>query len=1006
MAPLGTLECVRFGILGPLAVGEGATAVEIRRGIPRTLLVALLLRAGETAGAGTLMELLWGDDQPRNPANALQVQVSYLRKALGGAGPGGSRRIVTRAGGYAIELAPDELDAHQFDRLVRQATARRRGGSAADLDAALELLNAALALWRGDALEDVAGEPFAVGEITRLEEARWAAVEARNDVLLALGRHRELVGELGRLVNRLPLRERFHEQLVLALYRSGRQADALRAYALARGVLVEELGLEPGSRLQELERAVLAQDRSLDWSPPAGTAPGTPSPSPTMPAPAPRRTLPAAVTSLVGREAELASARELLGRTRILTLTGPAGGGKSRLALELAGLEADGTSVWFVDLASVTSGDRVAAAVAAAVGIPSAPDEDTVTAVTSALAIERGLLLLDTCERVLPGAAEVASQVLRRCPGMRVLATSRRPLGITGEVAWPVPPLALPPPQATSRDEVTSFAAVTLFCERAQAVRPTFALTDSNAADVAAICLTLDGLPLALELAAARADVLTPAAILSRLQNRFDLLVEGGRDAAARQQTLRAALDWSFELLEPDQRRFFARLGVFAGSFSLEAAVTVAGHGFPDPLSLLSALVRHSIVTVAGDDRYRLLDSLRAYAVELLDEDEGETRHRHARFYTDLAEAGEQKIVGPDQVVWLGNLRADVPNFRAAVEWSFAAGQYELAVRLAGALGWFWTLEGMLDEAIDYLERAVAHTEVPLLVRSKALWGDGLLAASLGRLDRARQAGAESAALARAAGDAVGCARGLNTLAVAEWALGNLEAAAQAHDEAISLLQSTGDLWGLGVCTALRARTALDAGDPDGERLARAALPVARASGDQHVIGIALEQLAQLDLAAGRTEAAKEAATECLAMHQAIGYTEGTVAALHVLARSLAAGGDAKESRLLHLRALSLATRIGHAAAVCEALEGLAAAAAAEHEFEETLRLLEVARRQREAHDLPLRAPDRRAVDQLRHVAEEALGGQAALHLRDFARGQPAETMVARILAGRPEVGR
>ncbi|MFN2504700.1 MAG: BTAD domain-containing putative transcriptional regulator [Acidimicrobiales bacterium] len=995
---------MRFGILGPLVVAEGDTPVEIRRGIPRTLLIALLLRGGETVGAGALMELLWGDDLPRNPANALQIQVSYVRRMLGSAEAGGSQRIVTRAGGYAIELGPDELDAQEFDRLVREAAARRSGGSADDLVAALELFDRALALSRGDALEDVAGEAFVIGEVTRLEECRWAAVEARNNVLLALGRHAELVGELGQLVNRLPLRERFQEQLILALYRSGRQADALRSYANARRVLVEELGLEPGSRLQELEHAVLAQDRSLDWKRPAGPPAATP--SPTTAAQFTGGTLPVPMASLVGREAELASARQLLGRARILTLTGPAGAGKSRLAMELAHLEAEVGTVWFVDLASVTTDDRVAAVVAAALGVPSAPDEDTVTAVTGALAIEQALLLLDTCEHVPAGAAEVASRVLRRCPKMRVLATSRRPLGISGEIAWPVPPLALPPPRSTSREEIASFAAVALFCERAEAVRPNFALTDSNAADVAAICLALDGLPLALELAAARADVLTPAAILARLQNRFDLLVEGGRDAAARQQTLRAALDWSFELLTPDQRRFFARLGVFSGSFGLDAAVTVAGDGFADPLSLLSALVRHSMVSVAGDDRYRLLDSLRAYAVELLGKEEAGTRHRHARYYTDLAETGEQGIVGADQVVWLADLRADVPNFRAAVEWSFAAGEYELAARVAGALGWFWTLEGMLDEAVGYLERAVTHSDLPPLVRSKALWGLGLIASSLGRLERARQAGAESVALARAAGDPVACARGLNTLGVTEWALGHLETAASAQDEAISLLESSGDLWGMGVCTALRARTALDAGDPEGERLARAALPVARASGDRHVIGIALEQLAQLELAAGRAESAKEAAAECLAMHQVVGYTEGTVAALHVLARSVAGGGDTKEARLLHLRALSLATRIGHAAAVCEALEGLAALAAAEQDFEETLRLLDAAQREREARGLPLRALDRPAVDKLRRTVEQGAGSAAIPDLVAVTRASSTEAVVTRLLTATPEGSR
>ena len=999
---------MRFGILGPLVVAEGDAAVEVRRGIPRTLLIALLLRGGETVGAGALIELLWADDLPRNPANALQIQVSYLRRMLGGAEAGGSQRIVTRAGGYAIDLGPDELDAQEFDRLVREAAARRGGGSADDLVAALELLDRALALWRGDALEDVAGEAFVIGEVTRLEESRWAAVEARNDVLLALGRHAELVGELGQLVNRLPLRERFHEQLILALYRSGRQADALRSYANARRVLVEELGLEPGPRLQDLEHAVLAQDRSLDWKRPAGpiaTAPST-TPSPTTAAQFAVGTLPVPMASLVGRDAELASARQLLGRARILTLTGPAGAGKSRLALELAHVEAEVGTVWFVDLASVTTDDRVPAVVAAALGVPSPPDEDTVTAVTGALAIEQGLLLLDTCEHVPAGAAEVASRVLRRCPKMRVLATSRRPLGITGEIAWPVPPLALPPPRSTSKEEIASFAAVALFCERATAVRPNFALTDGNAADVAAICLALDGLPLALELAAARADVLTPAAILVRLQNRFDLLVEGGRDAAARQQTLRAALDWSFELLTPDQRCFFARLGVFSGSFGLDAAVTVAGDQFADPLSLLSALVRHSMVSVAGDDRYRLLDSLRAYAAELLGTEEAETRHRHARYYTDLAETGEQGIVGADQVVWLAHLRADVPNFRAAVEWSFAAGEYELAARVAGALGWFWTLEGMLDEAVGYLERAVAHSDVPPLVRSKALWGLGLIAASLGRLERARQAGVESVALARSAGDRVACARGLNTLGVTEWALGNLETAAAAQDEAISLLESSDDLWGMGVCTALRARTALDAGDPEGERLARAALPVARASGDRHVIGIALEQFAQLELAAGRAESAKEAAAECLAMHQAIGYTEGTVAALHVLARSVAGGGDTDEARLLHLRALSLATRIGHAAAVCEALEGLAALAAAQQDFEETLRLLDAAQREREARGLPLRALDRPGVDKLRRTVQQGAGSAATRDLVAVTRASSTEAVVTRLLTATPEGSR
>ncbi len=988
---------MRFGILGPLEVQVGETSVDVRRGIPRTLLIALIVRVGETVSTNALLELLWGDEQPQNPANALQIQVSYLRKTLNAASDVGDQPIVTRVGGYALEVAPEQIDARRFDRLVREAATLAAGRTETDFEAALELLDSALALWRGEALADVAGEAFVMGEITRLEETRSAAMESRNDVLLVLGRHRELIGELGRLINLHPLRERLHEQLMLALYRSGRQADALRAFEHARRTLLDQLGLDPGPALQTLERAILTHDPSLEWRPPPPAAEPSRARASMSHVSVPTGRLPAPITPLIGRDAEVARARALLGRNRIITLTGPAGAGKSRLGLAVADEAADASRVWYVDLASTSDDDRVAATVAAGVGVPSAPDEDTATAVANGLALEQGLLVLDTCEHVLAGVAETASRVLRLCPGMRVLATSRRALGITGEIAWPVPPLALPPPRATSAQDVAPFAAVTLFVERATAVRADFALTDHNAADVAAICMALDGLPLAIELAAARADVLTAGAIRARLEHRFELLVEGGRDAVARQQTLRAALDWSFELLETDQRRFFARLGVFAGSFDLDSAVIVAGHGFADPLSLLSALVRNSMVTVVGDDRYRLLDTLRAYAGEMLD-DEHDTRWRHAHFYSDFAESAEQQIVGPDQSAWLARLRADVPNLRAAVAWSFANGAQELAARLAGALGWFWTLEGMLDEAIEYLQRAAADTSVPRLVRSKALWGLALLAGSLGQLDRARAAGADSASLARESDDVSGLARGLNALAVAEWALGNLAAAAEAHDEAIARLKPTDDLWALGVCMALRARTALDAGDPEGEKMARAALPVARASGDRHVIGIALEQVAQLELAAGHLDAAIDAATECLRMHEAVGYTEGTIAAMHVLALSQAARGDTKAARSLHLQALSLATRIGHAAALCEALEALATLAAAEHDYCGSIRLLEIAQHERATRDLPLRAPDRARVHDLWFAAEQALGPDTVAHVKTTAIQTPTEAVLAELL--------
>jgi predicted ATPase/DNA-binding SARP family transcriptional activator len=954
--PLSTLRTVEFGVLGPLQVRDAGNEVEVRRGHPRALLTALLLHVGETVSRDLLAELLWRDDQPQHPTNALQVQVSHLRKTLKSDRP----LIETRPGGYCLVANLEDIDAYRFEQLVREADIAALDEAPGALESALECLDAALGLWRGEALADVAGEDFAHGEITRLTELRWVAIEKRTDVLLELGRHRELVGELAALVSSQPLRERFHEQLIVALYRCGRQADALRAFENARQTLLEELGIDPRASLQELERQVLEQDPSLEWAEPAfaqsSEAVGR---SPALPVP---------LTSLIGRGAELARAEALIESNRLVTLTGPGGAGKSRLALEIA---QRAISVWFVDLGSVVEEDRVATTAAAAIGVPISPDDDPSAAVADALARSAGLLVLDTCEHVLNGVGELAIRVLRQCPDVRLLATSRRPLGITGEIAWPVPPLPLPPPERRHAADVIKYPAVALFAERAAAVRPGFEVTDATSADIVAICAGLDGLPLAIELAAARTDVLTPAAINARLQNRFDLLVDGGREAAARQQTLRAAIDWSFELLSPDQRRFFTRLSVFAGSFDLDAAVAVAGDGLADPLGLLSALVRSSMVSVSvvGDDRYRLLDTLRAYALSALDEEEDALRRAHAVRYTAVAEEVEQHIVGADQLEWLAGARADVPNFRAAFEWSVTNGEMELGARLAGALSWFWTLDGMLAEAVEYLERVAPMVAIPPLVRSKVLSGLALLAASLGRVEQARTAAAESVSLSRDAGGLPIQVFALNVLAVVEWARGNLLASAAAHDKAITYLAQANEPWLLGVCLALRARTALDCGDPNGEEMAEASLIAARASGDRHVIGLALLQIAQLRLSQGNVDAAIAAASESLFLQEEIAYTEGIVASLHVLARSREAAGDLEPAEELDLRALELADRIGHAGAVCEALEGLASIAVSREEFDRAARILGAAAAERNAHGLPLREADRPAIENLQRAA-------------------------------------
>jgi predicted ATPase/DNA-binding SARP family transcriptional activator len=770
-----------------------------------------------------------------------------------------------------------------------------------------------------------------------------------------------VVGDLSELVHRLPLRERFHEQLVLALYRSGRQAEALRAYEDARTTLNEELGIDPGVPLRDLERAVLQQDPALDWIPPLsehaprGEAPAEPTDA-SRPSMTPIGRIPVPLSPLIGRDAEVARLIDLLDSHRALTLTGPAGAGKTRLAIALATRRND--AVWYVDFSPIDDPGLVGPVSAAATGVPLTPGDEAGQAVADALALQRGVLVLDTCEHVLNAAGRLAATVLRAAPDVRVLATSRRALGLTGEFAWPVPPLALPPTDAVSAEEITSHAAVRLFIERAQAVRPDLDVDDRAAADIAAICLALDGLPLAIELAAARTDLLSPAAIRARLTDRFELLVEGGVDASQRQRTLRAAIDWSFELLTDDQRTFFARLGVFAGTFDLDAALHVGGAGLPAPLELLSSLVKQSMVARGGTDRYRLLDTLRAYALDVLAElDADEARARHASYFTEIAERGEVAIRGPQQLDWLERFRADVNNFRAALEWSLSTGDLDHAAREAGALAWFWTLNGMLTEAIGHLERLVSVENLPPTIRARCMWGYALLAASLGRLETARDAGVLATDLGRRGGDPLETAYGLNAVAVAEWALGRHDLSLQAHAEAIEILARVEDQWGLAICKVLQARTLFDQHAPGARQVAVEGVVHARRAGDLHVLGIALAQIAQLAIADRDASTAVAAAGEALELQERIGYTEGTVSALHVLGQARHLSGNTEEARVLHRRALALASRIGHAAAMCEALEDLARTEAAEQPALAAT-LLRAARAERAARDIPLRQRD------------------------------------------------
>ena len=566
---------VRF--FGEFEAVEGGVPVPVRGAKQRTVLALLALHRGQPVSADRLIDALWGDGQVANPVNALQAQIGQLRRTLG------ATAIVTSDAGYALDIGPDDVDAARFEQLVAKGRRLLEEGETALASTAL---GEALRLRRGEPLTEFAYAGFADAERAHLAELTLVAIETRAEADLVLGRHGELAGELEALCREHPLRERLWELLMLALYRAGRQAEALRAYTEARDRLVDELGIDPGPALRELEARILAQDPSLAAAGPAGLE--------AVPAPMATGNLRERLSSFVGRTAELQELSEAVRSSRLVTLIGPGGVGKTRLAVEAAATlrEEHRDGAWLVEFASVTEPEGVAPAVAGALGAaaagligPPSPDS-TVELIVRYLAGRSLVVVFDNCEHVIDQAAALAETLAGTVPGLRLIATSREPLGVPGEVLVPVGPLALP-------------AAVELFVDRARAVRPGFTADGHTRPVIDDICRRLDGLPLAVELAAARLRSLTLATLAERLDDRFRLLTVGARTALPRQQTLRAVVDWSYDLLFEDERRLFARLSVFAGGCDLDAAEAVcADDQVPagEVLDVLSRLVDKSLV--------------------------------------------------------------------------------------------------------------------------------------------------------------------------------------------------------------------------------------------------------------------------------------------------------------------------------------------------------------------------------------------------------------------------
>jgi predicted ATPase/DNA-binding SARP family transcriptional activator len=701
---------VDFLVLGPVSAVREGEVLPLGGPRQRALLALLLLQPGRVISTDRLIDEIWAGEPPRGAERTLRSYVSRLRAALGD-----TPRITGTAAGYALAVVPDQIDAGRFERLVLEAEAalgRRKHGRAR------ELVSEALALWRGQPYAELAADGALRVEAERLQELHLRASELRLEAMLAHGEATSLIDELETLVREHPFRERLWQFLMLALYRADRQADALAAYARARKQLVGNLGLDPGEDLQRLQQQILRHE-----VPPA-SPPGA------------RHNLPAPLTGFIGRDAELAELARAVTDHRLVTLTGIGGVGKTRLALEAARRQVSAFSdgVVFVDLSALVDEALVAGQVSGAMDVREQPGAMPTDALVAHLRDRELLLVLDNCEHLVGACAGLADAILTRCDRVRILATSRELLGVPGEIDVAVQPLGLPAADA-SAEVVRATDSVGLFISRAREARQSLVDDDAAARRAAEICRDLDGLPLAIELAAARARTLSLDEIAQRVRERFKFLVSWRRLAAARHRTLRGAIDWSYDLLSPAEQDLLVGLSVFAGGCTLEAAAAICLDGDEDAtLGLLDRLAASSLVNPvhgASETRYRLLETVRQYAAERLEArgDADVVRRRHATHYRSMLDAAWAPIRLDKTAAWTERLTAELDNLRVALGWARDTGDADELLRLAEGLWYFWWVHGDLAEGREWLALALERaTGADPVLHSRALNGAARLA--------------------------------------------------------------------------------------------------------------------------------------------------------------------------------------------------------------------------------------------------------------------------------------
>ena len=890
---------MRFEVLGPLRIQDDGALVPLTSGRQRALFASLLIAGGETVAADRLIEDVWGEDLPSDPANTLQHGVAQLRKLLE---PGRKRGdsptvLISEGTGYRLDLEGHSLDTADFEEHFERGRSLLDDGAA---EAASEQFTRALALWRGPAYGDFAYSDFARAESERLEELRVQCRELLVDALGAAKGPDSVIADLEGLIVEFPYREGLWARLMRALYQAGRQADALRVYGRASRALGDELGIEPSVELRDLEEQILLQDPSL--------------------APAVRKVvrhnLPIPATSLIGRDDDLERLLGFLETARLATLLGPGGSGKTRLAIEAAHRVVDefGDGAWLVRLDDLLDPELLAATVGAVVAMPEDRDRTVAATLSAFLSEKRALLILDNCEHLIGAVAGLVESLLADCPALVVMATSQEALNVTGEQRVPVPPLQLPGDTGSPFDDIEVVPAVQLFLERAAAINPDVDRSAASIAAVANIVRALDGIPLAIELAAARTDLLSPAELAGRLADRFEILDAGPRDAPQRQRTLRDAVDWSYGLLDVPEQAFFKRLAIFAGCVDVAAAAAVTETSETEALAMIGRLAQRSLVnrqpTVAGESRYRLLETLRIFGTELLvgDGELDRARDLHLEHFADRTQRMDDDLAGPNQSAAFATLLSDQDNMRAAMAWSLESGNLAPGVRLAARAGRFWDWRGSLAEAVTWANRFL-DTEPDETLPDLALligWA-GYFVWELGEEERAVNLADRAAAIAIAQGDLLG-------KAIAS-TFGALHARVRGDDaEAVSIAagirntaRAMDNVWLAAWADNHDGLALLGLGDIDGaEAAAQSSLNQFRDLGDFRATGWALTVLAQIAHARSDLPKVVELADQAARLSRDAGDGRNAAWALELAADAAAALGDDAESARLASDAAAL----------------------------------------------------------------------------------------------------